>query len=441
MRSCHHGRGRWIVLLLALAWLPSALAQPRVIGENIETEQLANGLRAIVLPAHDVPVVTVVALVRGGASLEARDQRGLAHITEHMVFQEPVEGTSTGLLPQTIEALGGEIRAETSADSTRYIATVAPDGMPEAMSALGIALGDPTFAPTRLRAELEIMEKELDEVYASPIVALRGAATKAIYGDGPYARSAGGGPDDLPSYSVADVEAFHAAHYVGSNMAVVVVGDVETAEVFAAVEEAFGEIPAGQPQVPAMASPPETPATTLSAPGAEPLVGLVFVAPGMDHPSDVLATDVLLGMLEHGPTSRMRTQLPRALPGIGAVGAGYLTQRLPGHLYLWIDPGQASAENCIGVLKSILADIRDNGVSQDECLKGARSALLMHAIGADTYTSQAESLAFYEAIDSYRFAVEYEDRVLTVVPGDVQDLVARYFDPDHALVVVGGDGP
>jgi predicted Zn-dependent peptidase len=88
-----------------------------------------------------------------------------------------------------------------------------------------------------------------------------------------------------------------------------------------------------------------------------------------------------------------------------------------------------------------LADIRDNGVSVEECQQGARTALLLHAMGADTYTGQAESLAFYEAIDSYELAISYEDEVLTIGPDDIRRVVLRYFDPDRALVVIGGGAP
>lgn len=429
-----------IMALLALTFALPTLAAPRVLSQEILVDQLANGMRIIVSPAHDVPVVSIVALVRGGSSVERPDQRGLAHITEHMVFQAPIEGTPTGLLPQTIEALGGEIRAETSADSSRYIATVAPDGMSEAVSALGLALSAPVLDVNRLKSELQIMEKELKEVYANPVIALRGAATQAIYGDGPYARSPGGGPTPLPAYSVHDVATFHQAHYVGANMAVVIVGDVDSTQAMEIVTNAFSSVPAGTSTLPSLSAPLATPVQTITAADAAPLVGLFFVAPGIDSPREVLATDVLLAILEHGTVSRMRTQLPRALPGVGAMGAGFLTQRLPGHLYLWVDPGQASSEAAIGVLKAILADIRDNGVSVQECERGKASALVMHAINADTYTGQAETLAFYEAISSYELGVTYEDDILTIAPEELRDLVRRYFDPDKALVVVGG-GP
>ncbi len=430
-----------LLVAVTLAVVSPVRVEARVLSEDVMVAELDNGIRVVVSPAHDVPVVSVVAVVRGGSSVEGRDQRGLAHIVEHMVFQGPIEGTPTGMLPQTIEALGGEIRAETSADASRYIATIAPDGAAEAIAALGFALSAPVFDAQRLRTELDIMEKELDEVYASPIVALRNTATQAIYGDGPYAQSAGGGPEALPQYTIHDVAAFHQTHYVGANMAVIVAGDMDGQEAVDAVSEAFADIPLGAPTVPSLSADPATPVDTITAPHGAPLVGLFFVAPGISAMRDVLATDVLLGILDHGSASRMRTQLPRALPGVGGLGAGFLTQRLPGHLYLWVDPGQASPQAAIGVLKTILADIRDNGVSVEECQQGARTALLLHAMGADTYTGQAESLAFYEAIDSYELAISYEDEVLTIGPDDIRRVVLRYFDPDRALVVIGGGAP
>lgn len=431
-----------------IAWLAAVilassagLSSARIIdGSRIVARELPNGVRVIVKPEHEVPVVALCAVVRGGSSVEGESERGLAHVLEHMVFQTPEEGSPTGLLPRTIEALGGEVLAETTRDFWLYRVTVAPDGFGEAAAALALALSEPVIDPERLRKELQIMDQELEEAYADPLEALREAAFDAFYRGGPYGASPGGGPGGLRSFSADEVSAFRAKHYIGPNTAVLVIGDVEPEPAIATIASNFGALPGGTSTFPAHRPVPvfDGAELELTLPGAgQEVVALAWPAPGIDRPADVLATDVLLCALDHGRKSRLHLPLAQELPGIGPSGAGFLTQRLPGVMLIWVATGRVGAEAVLDQLKRMLTDIASGGVTDEECMRAARGARLLHAGGGETYTGQARILGFYEGIGSYLFGVEYEDEVLRVTPSDLAELVRRYYDPARALVLRG----
>lgn len=435
-------RARAIACLVALSCL-GACAHARVFPRDaLLTRTLPNGIRVLVLEAHDVPVVAVEVIVRGGSSLERPGERGLAHVLEHMVFQRPVEGSPSGALPTSIESLGGEILGDTTRDTFGLTATVAPEGFEPTVQALAEALLHPVIEPDRLRAELSIMAKEFRAAYSQPLTALRDGAYGALYPDGPYTASPGGGPQPLSPYPPSALLDFHARNIVGANLAVIVVGDIAAQTAFESVAARFGELPAGAATTPADFPVPEASAREVAVAlptGAPRLVGLAWPAPGMSEPREVLACDVLLALLDHDTLGALARELPERLPANAGFGASYLTQRLPGMLFLWAAadaPARDAAEALRAVLRAALARASD-----PEAIGWAsRSALLEHARTCETVTGLAQSLGFYEGIGDGSFAARYEDEVLTVTGDEVLALATKYFDPDRAAVLIGKGG-
>ena len=66
---------------------PAAGADAAVPGhEAVRAATLANGMKVIVWPVHDIPNVALYNWVRAGSRNEAPGITGLAHFFEHMMF-------------------------------------------------------------------------------------------------------------------------------------------------------------------------------------------------------------------------------------------------------------------------------------------------------------------------------------------------------------------
>ncbi|MDE2052053.1 MAG: insulinase family protein, partial [Gammaproteobacteria bacterium] len=99
---------------------PAAPPRHRVSGrEEVCAATLANGMRVIVWPAHNIPNIALYNWVRAGSRNEAPGATGLAHFFEHMMFN----GTRRhppGEFDRLMEAEGGANNAFTSDDVTVY---------------------------------------------------------------------------------------------------------------------------------------------------------------------------------------------------------------------------------------------------------------------------------------------------------------------------------
>ena len=80
-------------LLLGCAGLPALAAQPATPAatavpgsEQIVSKTLANGLKIIVWPDHDIPSANYYTFYRVGSRNEHVGITGLAHFFEHMMF-------------------------------------------------------------------------------------------------------------------------------------------------------------------------------------------------------------------------------------------------------------------------------------------------------------------------------------------------------------------
>ncbi len=217
------------------------------------TGELDNGLRYFIrrngLPEGQLALRLVV---QAGSIDEADDQRGLAHLLEHMAFNG-TDRFAPGELVEYFESVGvrfgPHVNAYTSFDETVYMldVPVAPEGVVErAFQALSDFAGGMTLDPDEIDRERGVVIEEWR--------LRRGAGTRiqdqqlpAIFGDSRYAdRIPIGLVEVLETFLPERLEAFYREHYRAERMAVVAVGDIEPEALATLIAREFGAL-AGTP--------------------------------------------------------------------------------------------------------------------------------------------------------------------------------------------------
>jgi zinc protease len=242
------------------------LRAPLPLDPTITTGRLANGL-VYFIRHNERPGNRVLMrlAVRAGSNDEANDQRGLAHVLEHMAFNGSAK-FKPGELVKYLESIGARfgphVNAYTSHDETVYMLDV-PTDRPGAVRRGFDALSD--FA-----AGITMDPREVDKERGVVIEEWRGrlgAGTRmqqpqieGIFG--PMSRYAQrlpiGTPESLKSFTVARLRDFYRANYRANRMAVVVVGDIVPADVERLIKELFAGVPGGAGARPAYPIPPHT---------------------------------------------------------------------------------------------------------------------------------------------------------------------------------------
>ncbi|HYE28560.1 MAG TPA: CoA transferase, partial [Allosphingosinicella sp.] len=205
--------------------------------------QAASGfLRLLVNPEHPRLVV------KAGSIDEADDQRGLAHLLEHMAFNGSTNFKSGELIDfmESIGArFGAHLNAYTSFDETVYMLEVPTDR--EAVVVRGLQ------ALTDFAGGIALETAEIDRERGVVIEEWRGrqgaasrmqdAELRAIFGNSRYAdRVPIGLPETLKSFPADRLRDFYRDHYRPDRMAVIIVGDIDPDWMERQIRDQFGSL-------------------------------------------------------------------------------------------------------------------------------------------------------------------------------------------------------
>lgn len=210
-----------------------------------ETFTLDNGMDVVVLPDHRAPVVTHMVWYRVGAVDELPGKSGIAHLFEHVMFQE-TENLAPGEFDEIISRNGGQLNAFTSWDYTAYFERVAKDRL-ELMMELEadrmrnlIVNDDPEGA---FITERDVVKEERRlRVENNPGAILFERIMAKLYPDHPYGIPVIGHMDEVSALTPQDGLDFYNTWYSPDQAILVVAGDVTAADVRPMAERTYGQL-------------------------------------------------------------------------------------------------------------------------------------------------------------------------------------------------------
>jgi zinc protease len=235
-----------VLLLAASAARAQDLARPLPLAPAIKTGTLSNGLTYFIRPnGHPEKRALLRLAVKAGSIDEADDQRGLAHMLEHMAFNGSTHfkpGELVSYLESIGASFGPHVNAYTSYDETVYMLDVPTDragALARGMEALSDFAGGATLT-----------DKEIDKERGVVIEEWRGrlgAGTRmqepqmaALFGDSLYTkRNPIGLPDTIRTFKADRLREFYRTYYRPDHMAVIVVGDITPGEIESLIKANF----------------------------------------------------------------------------------------------------------------------------------------------------------------------------------------------------------
>lgn len=215
----------------------------------VEVSRLSNGLT---VATQDMPHLESVAMglwVGAGARSETLREHGISHLLEHMAFKG-TRRRSARDIAEAIEAVGGEINAETSADTTSYYVRCLKDDLALGLDVLGDVVTEPLIDAEELEREQHVIVQEIGAAEDVPEDCVFDRFQEAAYPDQAIGRNIMGTPDSIGALTPVDLRRFLAAHYAGPQTVLAAAGALDHAEVVRLAEAHLGALPAHQPEAP-----------------------------------------------------------------------------------------------------------------------------------------------------------------------------------------------
>jgi len=426
-------RSLFVAVLLASV-CATVVGAPILDPDKIFTTTLDNGLRVIVKSERQWPVVAVGLVIKAGSGYESADNSGVAHMVEHLLFEER---QSQGGLGPWVENMGGYINGMATRDFIQVTVAASSQYMDEIIPKLAQSVFEAELTAAAVAHQRSIISRELADRLTSTTSLAEFFIWQLAFTEHPYRRPVPGEPDQVNSLGLDAVRTFYSNFYHPNNAALVAVGDVQPDDFFELAKQAFGAYPPGQLAAPPVPEPAQTEVRTRIEylEKSSTLLEFAWHAPGIANKREVCAMDLIYIILSNELESMTRQFEQDSL--LEAVAVNYLTQRWPGLFTITAVTQPAHELDLRSAILDKINYLRTSLVSEKVVAEANRALYADYAFSNEAYTDQVESLAFYEAIDSYEFAVNYIDLINQITPQQIQQTAQKYLGPDsYSLVVI-----
>ena len=417
---------------------------PWLAQAEIQEFKLDNGLKIVVQEDHRAPVVVSQVWYRAGALDEVNGKTGVAHVLEHMMFKGTKE-VPAGQFSRLVAAAGGKENAFTAQDQTTYYQQLEKSQLPLSLRLEADRMANLNFSNEEFAKEIKVvMEERRWRTEDKPQSKVSEQFNSTIYHVHPYGRPVVGWMNDLENMTADDAREWYKNWYAPNNATLVVVGDVNAADVLKLAKQYFGKLkphalPARKPQIE-----PEQKGErrlVVKAPAKLPYVLMGFHVPALqdaDKDVDPYALEILAAVLNGNASARLNQNLVRESQIAVDVDAGYDMIQRGRHSIFVLDATPSEGKTVADLEAAILQEnekIKTTGVTEEELLR-----VKAQVIAADVY--QRDSM-FYQAMQigqletagfSWRLLQDYPAKLQAVTAAQVQAVAQKYFNQDNMTV-------
>jgi predicted Zn-dependent peptidase len=205
---------------------------------SVEITRLPSGLTVVTDAMPHLESASLGVWVGSGSRDERADEHGISHLLEHMAFKGTKRRTARQIAEE-VEAVGGDLNAATSVESTAYYARVLRADVPLAVDVLSDILSNPTFDPEELQREQNVIVQEIGAAEDAPDDLVFDKLQETAFPNQPVGRSILGTRETVRSFDRKRLAVYLARHYRAPDMVVAAAGAIGHDALVEQVEKQF----------------------------------------------------------------------------------------------------------------------------------------------------------------------------------------------------------
>ncbi|HXT70644.1 MAG TPA: pitrilysin family protein [Vicinamibacterales bacterium] len=425
------------VLVTTSATGPDTIVRPAKFDYTMTT--LPNGLQVVFLEDHSTPIVHAALWYHVGSKDEKPGRTGFAHLFEHLMFKGS-RNVKPDQHPSWITSVGGQANAFTDEDATVYWQTVPAQYLPLVLWLEADRMASLDVSEEKFHNEREVVQEERRMRFENqPFGRLPEIIFDKAFTTHPYKHQTIGSMEDLQKAPTSAVQEFHDTYYVPNNATLTLVGDFETRQAQALVEQYLGRVPKGKPVPRDIAKePPQKSGTEFTVSEAWPLPAVVVSHHiTYDGHPDAYPLHILAKILSDGDSSRIyRSLVYEKQIALAAFGEAKLIEH-PNLFYaVAIVQPPNKPEAVLKVLQGELDRIKTEGVTAAELSRAKRQFARDYILGRDTVQQKALHLAHAVVIHNDIKTADGEfDLFQNVTVADVQRVAKAYFTSESRMLL------
>lgn len=409
-----------------------------------EKLNLANGLSVLLLPDHSTPTVTLSGYIKAGTEFDQADTAGLASLTAANLMN----GTKTNdalAIAKTLENRGASLGFSANREGVAIGGDALAADLPTLIRVLGDVVQNASFPEDELdlsrQRALTSLKLELD----NPARLARRVFQQTLY------------PEDHPFHTFpteaslkqitrATVMQFYRAHYHPDSTVLSLVGDFDSSQVRALLNQELGSWQGSTPdptlEFPTVPLPQAVKRVDPVLPGKTQSITFMGYN-GIDRKDPQYYTALVMNQILGGDTlsSRLGTEIrdrQGLTYGIYSVFQAGLTS---GPFLITMQTAPEDADKAIASTLSLLKQFREKGVTETEVAAAKRSLTSSYPVELADPASLAGTILMDSVYGLGTNEIrEYTDKINAVTLAQVNQTIQNLVHPDHVVVVTAGPG-
>lgn len=337
---------------------------------EFKKETLKNGIRLITVPMPNLESVTAMIGVGAGGRYEEPRTQGIAHFTEHMLFDGTEKRPSSFSISSELESLGAQFNAFTDKEITAYHVKAEARNLPQILDVLTDIVFNSKFDPKEIERESRVIIEELRMYRDEPRNWVQTLIDQLLYSSHPLGREILGTEETLQAIRRKDFQDYLGRWYQPANLVLAVAGRLE-GNALDGIREALEERESQNVgSLLQFAVSQKEPAVRLEKRKTDQTNLVLGVRAYPRSHSRREALEVLLTILGGGASSRLFQEI-RDKRGLAYyIGVDWQDFSDTGSLMILAGVNNQKAEEAVAAVVGELAKLREHPVPAEELKKG-----------------------------------------------------------------------
>jgi predicted Zn-dependent peptidase len=430
-----------LVLVCLLVSSSSLLAQNFTL-PNYTTFKLANGLTVSLMEQHEVPLISVSAILPAGAIYD-QEKAGLASLTSESLMHGTKNFTKTKI-DEELDFIGANVETYASKEFAGISSNFASKDKTEVLTIIKEVLMHPSFDATEFEKEKSRLLVSLGQQKESPKTVVGPYFDILLYGNHEYANVITGNKTTVSKLTVNDVKSFYKENYSPNGAAISIVGDFKTSEMKSLITKLFSSwekstIKPKDNASEAIIAPKESRVLLVNKEDAKETTFYIGGAGVSKNNPDYIAIDVVNTLFGGRFTSMLNDEL-RVNSGLTyGAGSRFKSYKNGGSFYISTFTSNATTEAAIDKALGVLNTLHTKGIDE-KALTSAKN-YVKGQFPPDYETSEQLagllSQLFWYHLDA-SFINNFEKNVDGLDLAKANQIIADYFPKDKLQFVLVG---
>jgi len=358
---------------------------------------LENGLRIVSEKIPYVRSVSIGVWVATGSRNETKDNNGISHFIEHMLFKGTEKRTSKEIAA-SIDNIGGQINAFTGKECTCYYTKTLDEHMGISMDVLSDMLFNSKLAEKDIDVERKVILEEIGMYEDSPEELVHDILSEAVWDGNSLGYPILGTRKSLDNINTESIGKYIDANYTPANTVISVAGNFDEDKLLELVKKYFGGWKARDYKSDAHAEAVFLSNEKIKEKDTEQVhlcIGYKGIKHGDEKLYSLLAINNILG---GGMSSRLFQKIREEMGLVYSIYSYPSSYKNAGLFTIYAGMNPVHLEKVVGLITGEVEKIKNNGISMEELDKSKEQLKGNFILGLESTSSRMNSIGKSELL-------------------------------------------